>query len=65
MTVMPDDVPADDDAFDLCDLDFTEFAVSDETADLLALFPDSVADEATAQRWRDFGVAYANGEFGV
>jgi hypothetical protein len=41
----------DDDELDGCELDFTEDPNDDETAELLALFPDGVADPAKAAEW--------------
>lgn len=54
-----------DDDLDGCDVDFLEFAVDEETEELLALFPTGEADEELAQKWRDLGVAVASGEYGV
>ena len=46
----------DDDALDGCELDFTQDAVDDETAELLPLFPkglDTPDLEAKASEWRE------------
>ena len=56
---------ADEEELDGCDLDFRQFAVDAETAELLPLFPDSVVDETVAAEWRALGVAIANGEIEV
>lgn len=49
----------DDDTLDGCDIDFAEFAVDDEVAEYLPLFPDAVADEAKASEWIALGEALA------
>lgn len=51
----------DDDALDGCELDFTLDPSSDEEIELLALFPDGVADDAKAAEWRAVGQAVADG----
>ncbi len=51
--------PEDDDEIDGCEIDFTEHAVDDEVAELLALFPDSVADEDLARQYRELAEAEA------
>lgn len=43
----------DDDELDGCELNFAEDAVDDETAELLPLFPDGVADEEKARQWNE------------
>lgn len=48
----PPDAAVDDDDLDGCELDFKLDAVDEETADLLPLFPDGVADPAKAEEWK-------------
>lgn len=50
MAPMPEELEHDD--LDGCEIDFTPHAVDDEAADLLALFPDGVANPAKAEEWR-------------
>ncbi len=53
------ELDVDDDEIDGCELDFAEAAVDEDTAELLALFPDGVADEAKAAEWQIIADALA------
>lgn len=48
----PDGAPSEPDDLDGCDIgDVTPD--DDDTAEMRALFPDGVADEATADQWKE------------
>lgn len=49
---MPDGVVDDDDLLDGCELDFEQFAVDEETQELLPLFPDGVATPEKVAEWQ-------------
>lgn len=51
----------DDDLLDGCELDFAAAAVDDETGELLALFPDGVADPERERAWIELGEFLADG----
>lgn len=48
---MPDGV-VDDDEIDGCELDFEQFAVDEETQELLPLFPDGIATPEKVAEWQ-------------
>lgn len=42
-----------DDELDGCDIDYADYAVSDEEVEYLPLFPDGNADQNKASEWKE------------